>query len=115
MWLTARPWFNDQLYWFEEGVIHSWQKLYKYNKKEISISTVVSNLVDNNSLSFREVFGGGLVVWGSAMLVPGPVDVAVGAAGAYFGGPIGAVAAIVGYNLFALVVIGIGMYLIYTG
>lgn len=56
----------------------------------------------------KQVAGTAMMTVGAAMLVPGPTDLAVGAAGFYYGGPVGAVGAIALYNITAagLVVVG---------
>lgn len=84
----------------------------------------------NGVASFRAIIGGILVAWGLAMLAPGPIDLwfakkgaeigfligsAFGPMAALVGGVIGAVVAVVAYNLFALAVVAIGTYLIVTG
>ena len=47
----------------------------------------------------KQVAGTGMIVLGTGMLIPGPTDVAVGAAGFYFGGPAGAFGAVALYNI----------------
>ena len=63
--------------------------------------------------NFQFVVGAALTTWGAAMLIPGPVDLAVFAAGSYVAGPIGGVVAVVAYNVFALIVLGTGLVLMY--
>jgi len=62
---------------------------------------------------FQFAVGAALATWGAAMLVPGPVDLAVFAAGTYVAGPIGGVVAVVAYNVFALIVLATGLVLMY--
>ncbi|AXH79197.1 MAG: hypothetical protein [Circular genetic element sp.] len=60
----------------------------------------------------RKVVGGFMIGWGTAMLVPGPIDYAAGAAGvAVFKHPAGAIVGVAAYNLFALGVVGAGTWL----
>ncbi len=60
----------------------------------------------------RKVLGAGLITWGGAMLVPGPIDVAAYGLGvAAFKHPAGGVAGVALYNLFAFGVIGAGALL----
>ena len=64
--------------------------------------------------NFQFAVGAALVTWGSMMLVPGPVDALAARVGWAFGGPVGAVVAVVIYNVFALVVVGTGIVLMAT-
>ena len=60
----------------------------------------------------RKVVGAGLIGWGTAMLVPGPIDVAAYALGAAaFKHPVGGVVGVAAYNLLALGVVGAGVIL----
>ena len=65
---------------------------------------------------FRTVddpLGATLIVWGSAMLVPGPIDVAAAGLGVLvFKHPLGAVAGVLAYNAFALGTMALGYWLI---
>ena len=56
----------------------------------------------------RKVLGASMMVLGTGMLVPGPLDIAAAAVGAAIGGPWGAVAGVAIYNITAvgLVVVG---------
>ncbi len=61
----------------------------------------------------RKTLGTAMIVWGTAMAVPGPVDFAAGAAGvALLRHPIGAPLGVGAYNLFAYSVISAGGYLL---
>lgn len=63
----------------------------------------------------RQVVGGAMIGWGSAMLVPGPVDaIAYGLGVAAFKHPFGGVAGVAAYNIFALGVIGTGAILSFS-
>lgn len=63
----------------------------------------------------RKVVGAGLIGWGSAMLVPGPIDVAAYGIGvAAFKHPAGGVVGVAAYNLLALGVIGTGALLSFS-
>lgn len=64
--------------------------------------------------NFQFAVGAALATWGTAMLIPGPVDLAVFALGTAVGGPVGGVVAVVIYNAFALVVLATGLILMYT-
>ncbi len=68
--------------------------------------------VEDSPLQF--VIGAALVVAGTAILVPGPVDVFLGVAGFAAGGPWGAVAAVALYNLIGLALVGTGLVLMAT-
>lgn len=61
----------------------------------------------------RKTAGAGLIVFGTGMLLPGPLDLVVAAAGAYAGGPAGAVGAVALYNITAVGLIVVG-YLMVT-
>ena len=85
------------------------------------VSTFGQDLVRDSSFAhveetdnFQFAVGAALATWGTAMLVPGPVDLAVARIGWAFGGPAGAVVAVVIYNVFALVVLGTGIVLMAT-
>ena len=64
--------------------------------------------------NFQFAVGAALATWGSMMLVPGPVDALAARIGWAMGGPVGAVVAVVIYNVFALVVLGTGIVLMAT-
>ncbi len=65
-----------------------------------------------NTENVKPFLGAGLMGWGTAMAIPGPVDFAFGVAGtAAFKHPAGGVAAVVAYNVFAAGVFGLGFYL----
>ena len=84
---------------FEQGLTR------EHDAREIELDTR-----DN----FQFAVGAVLATWGTAMLVPGPVDVAAFAIGTAVGGPVGGVVAVVIYNAFALVVLATGLILMYT-
>lgn len=74
---------------------------------------VLARVSSNPSIGWMTLVGGGMIAVGTAMLIPGPVDVAAGAAGvAIFKHPAGAIVGIVAYNLLALAMIGGGYALI---
>ncbi len=73
-----------------------------------------SNILDIENSSLRWVVGAALATAGTAMLIPGPVDALVAYAGFMVGGPVGAVVAVVAYNVVAVVIIGVGLYLMST-
>lgn len=64
--------------------------------------------------NFQFAVGAALSAWGTAMLAPGPFDALAARIGWSIGGPVGAVVAVVIYNVFALVVLGTGIYLMST-
>jgi len=60
----------------------------------------------------RQNVGGALMVYGTALLIPGPFDAMAAGAGAAVGGPYGAVAAVAAYNLAGLSMVVVGAYLL---
>ena len=60
----------------------------------------------------RRHLGGALMLAGAAVLVPGPLDLAAAGIGAAVGGPPGAAAGVVLYNLAGLSMIIVGAYLL---
>ncbi len=61
----------------------------------------------------RKTAGAAVMIFGTGMLLPGPFDLVVAAAGAYAGGPAGAVGAVLLYNITAVGLIAVG-YLMMT-
>jgi len=80
----------------------------------ISSSTNDLTPSTSNKVSFQMAAGIALTAWGAMMLVPGPGDMIAFSVGAYIGGPIGGVVGLALYNVFALLVLGTGLFLIYT-
>ena len=108
-------WVNqEKSYWDNLG----WEILDFYDDDVLVPRRIVRSIGkhrDDKGLRVRDVFGGGMVVLGTAMLIPGPVDVAMAAGGAVlFKHPAGAVVGLVGYNLAALAMIAGGTALIYS-
>ncbi len=68
----------------------------------------------SNGINFQFAAGVALSTWGAAMLVPGPIDAALVYVGFAYGGPLGSVLAVAAYNLFALAVLGTGLFLMWT-
>jgi hypothetical protein len=62
----------------------------------------------------KKVVGAGLMVFGTGILLPGPLDLALAGAGFALGGPWGAVGALAIYNITAVGLIVVG-YLMVTG
>ena len=60
----------------------------------------------------RQSVGGALMVVGAGILVPGPFDLVAAGLGAAVGGPPGAVAGVVAYNLVGLSMVVVGAYLL---
>ena len=60
----------------------------------------------------RQNVGGALMIYGTALLIPGPFDVMAAAAGASLGGPAGAAVGVVAYNLVGLSMVVAGAYLL---
>ena len=112
-WLLSHPWWDDEHYWFEKEVFHKGTQLYVQSPVSSTQTLVTKPLVEDGWLGWDDVIGGTLVVWGSAMLVPGPIDALAAAAGAIvFKGPHGGVIGWLAYNVFASLVLLSGLYLI---
>ena len=80
-----------------------------------AIATDVADFVVTEvKQSFQLAAGLFMTAWGTAMLIPGPGDYTAMAVGGWLGGPVGAIIGLVLYNVFALVVLGIGIFLVYT-
>ncbi len=84
-----------------------------------SISRIVGKTVGElaedllDSLGWMSVVGGLMIVAGTLILIPGPVDVFMFTTGLYFGGPWGAVGAVVAYNLLGVLLLVGGTAMIY--
>ncbi len=107
--------------WVDSQEASYWKKLgweivdfYDHDiSDDLLIVRHVSHHVKQNGIRTRDVLGAGFIGLGTAMLIPGPVDVAAAAAGvALFKHPGGAVAGIIVYNVAALSLIAAGSVLI---
>ena len=85
-----------------------------HSKKERIIDENISILFDSsNYTGWDDAMGMFLILGGTAMLIPGPIDIAAGAAGlAIFKHPAGAVAGVAAYNVLALAIMAVGYGLI---
>jgi hypothetical protein len=111
MFLTAVPWYADSDWWWEEGY-----------SPFVESSFVQSNWVLKQTVevlqaiyvpeTLRQLLGGGLIIAGVLIVMPGPAYLAVGAIGASIAGPVGAVVAIGLYILLGLALIAAGYLLI---
>ena len=114
-WLLSHPWWDDEHYWFEKGVFHKGRELYVHDHEfDLDPVTLVTKpLAKDGWLGWDDVIGGTMMVWGTAMLVPGPVDFSLAVLGtALAKHPYGGVAAVAAYNIFASFVFLTGLYLV---
>ena len=70
--------------------------------------------IEDASDNFQFAVGAALAAVGTAMLIPGPVDLALLTIGTALGGPVVGVIAVVAYNVLAIIMIGTGLVLMYT-
>jgi hypothetical protein len=111
MFQTAIPWYADEDYWWEIGYA-PFQSLVKSLASHWVVQQSIDVVQKIHPKSLRQVIGGGLIVAGVLILIPGPAYVAVGAAGAYVGGPVGAAVGIGLYILLGIALIAIGYMLV---
>jgi len=96
-------------FWADEPFPFSERKFPFSDRKFPFEDADISQVVD--VLNRRNV-GGFLMISGAAILVPGPVDLAVAGAGAAVGGPAGAVAGVIAYNALGFAMLLGGAFLL---
>ena len=106
-------WVNqEKSYWDSLG----WEILDFHDDEVVApwrIVRTVGKSLEKDGLRSRDVIGSGMIVVGTAMLLPGPVDLMAAAAGvAVFKSPAGAIVGVVVYNVAALSLMAGGAALI---
>ncbi len=105
MFQSVIPWYADMDYWWEVG----YEKFEPYISPVLDIKLVAQSYRVVESVvypkSLRRAIGGGMIILGTAILIPGPIDVAVAGLGYAIAGPVGAAVGVGLYNTLGVVLV----------
>jgi len=103
VWTHHHPWYA-----LEHAVTNWFDSVLPRGE---TVGKMVEDLID--SRGWMTVVGALMITSGTLILIPGPVDVFMFTTGLYYGGPWGAVGAVVAYNLLGVLLLVGGTAMIY--